>query len=416
MTHRSAFTLIELLVVIAVIAILSIVVLLTLNPVQLLMQSRDGDRLSDMSTLNSALGDYLAEGGTSLGSTNVVYVSIPDPTATSSLGDQCQGLGLPSLPATYSYFCAPSSTYRNVNGTGWIPVNFNALAAGSPFGSLPIDPVNQSSSRLYYTYDTNGTNYEVTSVMESSKYQLGGSSDVIGTDGGTLSSVYEKGSQLGLEPLDYGDSTLVGWWNFSEGTGTVAYDYSGNNATGSWSGNATGTNGHYSPGKIGPWAGAFDGSTDQINVGNPASLNGFTSFTISEWINANNSLATVASINRRSGSNGLGLNFGSWGACSTGKVNITEGGNTGLCGNTTLSLNTWYYIAAVMNGSNVTIYVNGQPDASGTDSWTWTTGNNIFIGDEAGVTHVFPGLIDDVRIYNRALTATQIQAMYAGGK
>ena len=41
---------------------------------------------------------------------------------------------------------------------------------------------------------------------------------------------------LGLEPLDYGDPTLVGWWNFTEGTGTVAYDYSGDNATGAGAG------------------------------------------------------------------------------------------------------------------------------------------------------------------------------------
>ena len=80
----SAFTLIELLVVIAIIAILSIVVVTTLNPVQLLMQGRDSNRLSDLATMNTALGIYLAQGGTSLGSANIVYVSMPDPTATST--------------------------------------------------------------------------------------------------------------------------------------------------------------------------------------------------------------------------------------------------------------------------------------------------------------------------------------------
>jgi type II secretory pathway pseudopilin PulG len=92
MPNRSAFTVIELLVVIAMIAILSIVVILTLNPAALLQQSRDSNRVSDMSTLNTALGVYLAQGGSSLGSSSVVYVSIPDPTATTTAGDQCQGL------------------------------------------------------------------------------------------------------------------------------------------------------------------------------------------------------------------------------------------------------------------------------------------------------------------------------------
>jgi hypothetical protein len=40
-------------------------------------------------------------------------------------------------------------------------------------GQLPQDPVNNTSSRLYYTYTTNGYQYETTAVMESSKYKLG---------------------------------------------------------------------------------------------------------------------------------------------------------------------------------------------------------------------------------------------------
>jgi prepilin-type N-terminal cleavage/methylation domain-containing protein len=55
MHNRHDFTLIELLVVIAIIAILSVIVILTLNPAQLLMQARDSNRISDMSTLNDAL-------------------------------------------------------------------------------------------------------------------------------------------------------------------------------------------------------------------------------------------------------------------------------------------------------------------------------------------------------------------------
>ncbi len=53
--HSSAFTLIELLVVIAVIAILSVVVVLSLNPGELLRESRDTTRISDLDTLNRAL-------------------------------------------------------------------------------------------------------------------------------------------------------------------------------------------------------------------------------------------------------------------------------------------------------------------------------------------------------------------------
>src|SRR5579864_7625913 len=57
---QQAFTLIELLVVIAVVAILSVVVILTLNPAELLRQSRDANRLSDLAVTKSAIAFYLA--------------------------------------------------------------------------------------------------------------------------------------------------------------------------------------------------------------------------------------------------------------------------------------------------------------------------------------------------------------------
>src|ERR1700748_1826186 len=111
------FTLIELLVVIAIIAVLSVVVILVLNPAQLLQQARDSNRLSDMSTLNTALGIYVVQSGSSLGMPNTVYVSIPDPAASSTaVGDHCEGLGLPILPGGYSYHCAATSTYRATDG------------------------------------------------------------------------------------------------------------------------------------------------------------------------------------------------------------------------------------------------------------------------------------------------------------
>ncbi len=164
---RSGFTLIELLVVIAIIAILAVVVILTLNPAELLRQSRDSNRLSDMSTLQTALGAYVADTGGSLGSSGVTYISIPDPAATSTAGTDCSGLG---FQAGGAFHCAASSTLRKTDGTGWIPVNFQAVSFGSPLGQLPIDPVNTASSNLYYAYETNGATWKAWAIPESQKY------------------------------------------------------------------------------------------------------------------------------------------------------------------------------------------------------------------------------------------------------
>src|ERR1035441_2083464 len=90
---RKGFTLIELLVVIAIIAVLAVVVVLTLNPGQLLMQARDSSRLSDLANLQTAMNLYVTDsainGATSLGSSSVTYVSVPDPSATTTAGSDC---------------------------------------------------------------------------------------------------------------------------------------------------------------------------------------------------------------------------------------------------------------------------------------------------------------------------------------
>jgi prepilin-type N-terminal cleavage/methylation domain-containing protein len=411
LSAKRAFTLIELLVVIAIIAILSVVVILTLNPAQILMSSRDSGRISDMSTLNSALGVYLAQGGTSLGSGNTVYVSIPDPVATTTAGDQCQGLGLIALPPAYAYHCAASSTYRNNDGTGWIPVNFSSLATGAPLSQLPIDPINTSSSRDYYTYNTNGSNYEVTSVMESSKYKLGGSNDVIGGDGGALASVYEKGSKLGLEPLDYGDTSLIGLWSFSEGSSSVAYDYSGNNATGSWQGTAAGTNGYYSAGKIGPWAGAFNGGNDRVVTN--IDLGGQTAVSMTGWFNiASTSPATQLLLSQWGG-----VTYSWYLGCISGSLSFqinTSGGNVS---SSCPPVNIWHFIAATYNGSTQNLYIDGASVGTYARTGAVPTGGPTFlIGSNQFAQDGFNGFIDDARAYTRALSASEIAAMYAGGK
>src|SRR5690349_3758443 len=245
-SFSSSFTLIELLVVVSIIAILSVFVIITLNPAELLKQARDSQRVSDLSTINTSLNLYQVDAPNgSIGTASTTYISIPDPTATStSLGNQCGGLSLPALPPGWNYHCSASSTYRNTDGTGWVPVNFNSISYGSPLGSsLPIDPVN-SSSTAYYTY-TPGGSWELTAIPESGKYRV--------SQANSLTGAIIAGSNLSLSPL-FNSNGLVGYWKFDEGGGASTTDSSGNGNNGSWSGTQQGTNGYYSQGKVG-WAG-----------------------------------------------------------------------------------------------------------------------------------------------------------------
>lgn len=191
-SESAGFTLIELLIVIGIVSILAVVVILTLNPAELLRQTRDSTRLSDMNTLNKALALYQVDvANASFGSAGTTYLSLIDPTATSTAGTDCGGIGIVP-PTGWSYHCAASSTQRNVDGTGWLPVDFTQVSAGTPFGALPVDPVNASSSGLYYTY-TPGGSFKLTALLESDKYVASAAED-----GGTSGAAYETGTNLAL--------------------------------------------------------------------------------------------------------------------------------------------------------------------------------------------------------------------------
>ena len=185
---EKGFTLIELLVVLALVAILSVVVILTLNPAELLKQARDSNRTSDLSTLKSAISLYMADvNNPTIGTSGQCITSASAASATAN----CGAFASSSLTAS-----STQAGVRNINGTGWIPVNFSAISSGAPIGQLPVDPVN--SATYYYAYGVTGTNqlFEIASKMESTKYNLGGGSDVTNTDGGNQPSWYEAGTTL----------------------------------------------------------------------------------------------------------------------------------------------------------------------------------------------------------------------------
>ncbi len=413
------FTLIELLIVIAVIAVVSVIVVMVLNPAELLRQGRDSVRASELDTLKSAL-NLAQSDGLSLGTPNTVYVSIADTSPT------CANLGLPVLPPGWQYSCVTAMNLARADGTGWIPVNFRNFSGGSPIATLPLDPINATSSRLYYTYTTDGQHYEVTAALESAKYKLGGSNDAIVDDGGPFATVYEKGTRLGLEPLDYGDPALVGYWPLSEGTGTAAYDDSGSNNAGAWYGSEGGTNGYYSPGQPTAWAGYFNGLQQQTGLGalvtpqTSTIVNG-SALTVTAWINISPSISMTYPtaiveyygylfLYLTGSTPNFYINYGHLDTICNGWVTQVQGGP--------VTSSNWIFIAVTETfGGSSQMYINGNPTASAASYGPPCPRYQVRIGGELGGNYTtFNGLIDDVRIYNRALSAAEIQAMYNGKK
>lgn len=186
---KKGFTLIELLVVIAIIAILSVVVILTLNPAELLRQSRDSNRISDLSVTKSAVSFYLASVSSPSIGTSTCYMD----AATGNATNTC-----------ITWFASQAATTTtssvSVAGTGWIPINFTSITAGgSPLSALPHDPVNNDNVHFYsYIASSTGLVFKLDAHMESQKYSNGGSNDVVSTDGGIDPQSYEVGSSLSL--------------------------------------------------------------------------------------------------------------------------------------------------------------------------------------------------------------------------
>lgn len=198
----SAFTLIELLIVIAIIAILGSATVLVLNPTELLSQSRDSQRFTDINNIYNAI--KLAKfnsGDANLGNANTVYISIPYDSSSDCGYGSGNPLGLPSVPSGWTYKCATTANYQKIDGTGWIPVNLAGVASSIP--NLPIDPINSATNGFFFAYYPGSGVFELNGKMESAKYSLAGPLDRVSTDGGDDFTRYEKGTDITLAPWSF---------------------------------------------------------------------------------------------------------------------------------------------------------------------------------------------------------------------
>jgi len=148
---------------------------------------------------------------------------------------------------------------------------------------------------------------------------------------------------------------------------------------------------------------SFDGN-DYVNLGSPASL-AVANTTIEAWI-------------KPSSVSGYYLIYG---LKNLPKLYINSSGKLELynaaAANTVLTPNVWTHVVVTSDGTNVRYYVNGVPDGTVAHAAWSTTPSQVKIGqDPAGTTQNFLGLIDEVRIYSRALTQEEITAAYNGYK
>jgi glucose/arabinose dehydrogenase len=203
---------------------------------------------------------------------------------------------------------------------------------------------------------------------------------------------------------------LVAAYSFDEGTGSTVTDSSGNGNTGTIHG-ATWT----TQGKFGS-ALSFDGTSAYIDFGNPPSLQITGSMTWSAWIYATGNPADDGQIIAKSDNGGWQLKTSPDTGPHTFGIAVSPdaGTHTQRYSTTVRALNTWYYVTGVYDATarSLHIYVNGALDDGvlrGTVPASQFNGpQNVTIGRRTGGFY-FQGTIDEVRVYNRALTQTEIQ-------
>lgn len=200
--------------------------------------------------------------------------------------------------------------------------------------------------------------------------------------------------------------TLVASYAFNENAGVTARDGSGNNNAGTVSGAAWTPAGKYGTGLD------FKGTTDWVTVANAGTLGLTTAMTLEAWVypRALSGWNTVV-MKETTGGLAYALYANDNSPWPASYVRMTGASNsTGVSGTSALSLNTWTHLAATYDGATLKLFVNGTLASSQAASGVMTASTGpLHIGGNTIWGEYFTGVIDEVRIYSRALTGAEIQ-------
>jgi prepilin-type N-terminal cleavage/methylation domain-containing protein len=215
---------------------------------------------------------------------------------------------------------------------------------------------------------------------------------------------------------------LVGRWNLDEGIDNTCSDGKDACDSSGWNNNGTFVNSpvwkcanidkDYAPSGNGCSL-ELNGSNQYVDCGNNSSLNITNVITVEAWVKPAVSPQNLLA----------GIYAGNYQAKLTVTPNspynkfsfrVYVGTDYYANGITSFDANKWYHVVGTYNGTDIKLYVDGSLDAvtPRTGTLSSLTGNYFIGRDEGGAARYFSGLIDEVRVYNRALTSAQIKSQY----
>lgn len=200
---------------------------------------------------------------------------------------------------------------------------------------------------------------------------------------------------------------IVGRWDFDECSGTIAKDTSGSGNNGTvigspvWSTNTPSGQG---------CALNFDAATKYVSVPDSASLDLADNFTVSLWVNMNSTAISVFMIKGDGTIHGLAPAYG------------LNGNGFSLIGSNCMNLpamplksdvGVWHQFVGTVSGGTRSFYIDGRLAGSVTAGCnSWDNGNILEIGRH-GASYSANAILDEVRVYAGALTAMDVQKLYA---
>ena len=289
-------------------------------------------------------------------------------------------------------------TATPTSGTAPVNVSFTDTSTGSVtawswnFGNGSTSTSNKPST----TYSTPGT-YAVSLTVTGS-----GGSNTATKSGYIVVSAANGGS--GTSGSTSVKSGLVAAYGFEESTGTQAIDASGYGNHGTISGATRVTTTQF--GNVL----RFNGSNNWVTVPDKASLDLTTGMTVEAWVypTAISSWRTVV-MKEQTGSASYWLYANNSSNRPANVINVGGSIKTLSAGSQQLPVNSWAHLASTYDGSTQKLYVNGAlvGSRSQTGSIALSSGA-LSIGGNSVWGEYFTGYIDEVRVYNRALTQTEI--------
>ena len=286
-------------------------------------------------------------------------------------------------------------------------------------GGLNTQSYIGSNFDVYLDSFSNAITLDIISKTEERtiNFEISASSSQGNTNTDTFSVIIEDDTPPPVTPQPSGEldisslnNAVISYYKLDENTGTTATDSKGSN-------DGTISGAIWTTGKIGSGL-SFDGSNDYVEINQPTETQG----TFNVWVNANNLASTqrIFSLSETSSLN----NFFQFTMITNGRFRISDTAARTVETQNTFNSQTWNMVTFMSTGTQYKIYVNGVEQTLSVDGSN--TGN--WFGDFSSIDHAwfgkwerstssgyFDGLMDEIAIFNRALTIDEIEFLYANG-